>query len=183
MDRFTIGDEYNWVPGKTIPQGRRPEQGNVDGEGYTVCPQCQSDFFVKVMVREDRITDVKPDTEKAAYIQASDAVSPPPLETSQETKSKPWVGRMGQITFNEKWKLTARIKDLMEQLVKFGVDIYSTRGGSDYTFLVPPYLSREEYEEVERLMELVGKAVKRKLNYIDWYPHGTKYRIEGPRGS
>jgi hypothetical protein len=190
VDRFAIGDEYKWALRKSVQHGGRPEQGNIDGEGYTVCPQCQRDFFVKVMVREDKIKDVKPDMEKAAYIQASDGVSTPPsLETSHESsvapisKSKPRVGQIGQITFNEKWKLTARIKDLLEQLVNIGVDIYSTRGGSDYTFLVPPYLSREEYEDVERLMKEVGKAVKRKVNHIDWYPHGTKYRIEGPKGS
>jgi hypothetical protein len=100
---------------------------------------------------------------------------------TQVSNRKPSIRAVGKITFNEKWNLTPRIKGLLEQLVKFGVDIYSSRGESDYTFLVPSYLPREEYEEVERLMKEVGKAVRRKVNYIDWYPHGTKFRIEGPK--
>ena len=187
MERLVIGDEYKWVSGKSIKNGGRPHQGNADGEGYTTCPLCQKGFFVKVIVREDRVKDVIPDMEKTASIKSSNATSAYPsqegLHKSPDlpaTESKP---RTGQITFNEKWTLTPRIRDLLGQLTQFEVDIYSTTGESDYTFLVPPYLSREEYEQVEELMKEVGKAVKRKVNHIDWYPHGNKYRINGAKKS
>jgi len=65
----------------------------------------------------------------------------------------------------------------LEQLVKFGVDISSTWGGDDYTILAPPDLSREQQDEVDRLMRKLGEEVKGSVNYVDWYPHGWKFRI------
>jgi hypothetical protein len=189
MEKFVIGDYYRWVSGKPVQNGGRPEKGNLEGEGYAECPNCRRDFFVKVMVREDKLESVKPDTEKAAYIQSSDAVSIPPspkttdqFTATQPSGLKPGISGTGQIFHNEKWELTPKIKSLLEQLVKFGVDISSTWRGDDYTILVPPDLSREQQDEVDRLMNKLAKEVGGKLNYVDWYPHGWKFRIYPRKG-
>ncbi|MBK9927631.1 MAG: hypothetical protein IPP66_20365 [Anaerolineales bacterium] len=183
MDKFQVGDIYKWISGAAVQHGGRPDMGNIDGEGYTECPQCRRDFFVKVMIREDRIEGVEPNTEKAAYIQASDVSTPSseitrPADGSPVWKPKPRVREIGQITYNEKWDLTPQIEDLLQQLIKLGADIFSTRGGSDYTVLVPLTLSREQQDEVERLMKMLGKEVKGNVEYVDWYPHGWKFRID-----
>jgi hypothetical protein len=189
MEKFVIGNYYRWVSGKPVQHGGRPERGNLDGEGYAECPHCRRDFFVKVMVREDKLESVKPDTEKAAYIQSSDAVSTLPspktadqAATTQPSGLKPGISGTGQIFYNEKWNLTPRIRDSLEQLVEFGVDIFSTIGGDDYTMLAPPNLSREQQDEVERLMQKLAKEVGGKVNYVDWYPHGWKFRIYPRKG-
>jgi hypothetical protein len=184
MEKFVIGDYYRWVSGKPVQHGGRPEKGNLDGEGYAECPHCRRDFFVKVMVREDKLESVKPDTEKAAYIQSSDAVSTQQsakttvqIATTQPAGLKPGISGTGQIFYNEKWNLTPRIRDLLEKLVKLGVDISSTISGGDYTMLAPPNLSREQQDEVDRLMQKLAKEVGGKVEYVDWYPHGWKFRI------
>ena len=139
----------------------------------------------KVIVRGDRIQSVQPDTDRVAYIYASDVASLPSLlETSPqpaippEWKPKPRVREMGQITYNEKWNLTPPIEALLEKLAKFGVDVFSTVGGSDYTILVPLDLSSEQQDEANDLMRELGKEAKGNVNYIDWYPHGWKFRID-----
>ncbi|MBI5954111.1 MAG: hypothetical protein HY865_20835 [Chloroflexi bacterium] len=184
MEKFVIGDYYRWVSGKPVQHGGRPEKGNLEGEGYAECTHCRRDFFVKVTIREDRIESVEPDTEKAAYIQegnvASTLLTPESTElpsTPSGWKLKPEVHGTGIITYNEKWVLTPKIRDLLEKLVKFGVDIFSTIDGDDYTLLAPHGLSREQQDEVDRLMNKLAKEVRGKLKYVDWYPHGWKFRI------
>ena len=184
LDKFVIRDQYKWVSGKTFQYGGRPEEGNLDGEGYAECPNCRRDLFVKVLIRKDRIESAGPDTEKAAYIQKSDVASipPSPKTTNQPSASpawepKPGVRKTGKIFHNEKWELTPKINGLLEQLLKFGVDISSTWKGDDYTILVPPDLSHEQYDEVDSLMKKLGKEVKGNVDYVDWYPHGWKFRI------
>jgi uncharacterized C2H2 Zn-finger protein len=68
MKNYKVGDSYDWVPRKAIQNGGRPEGGDVDGEGYTDCPSCKKDFFVKVIVRKDLIQGVKPDLAKRPHI-------------------------------------------------------------------------------------------------------------------
>jgi hypothetical protein len=68
MVDLTIGDTYPWRPGKAVQNGGRPDQGNIDGEGYAECPSCRKDFFVKVIVRHDRIGGVETDASRSGYI-------------------------------------------------------------------------------------------------------------------
>jgi hypothetical protein len=186
LDKFVVGDQYKWVLDRMVQNGGRPEKGDLDGEGYTECPQCRRDFFVKVIIRGDRIQGVQPDTGKAAYIQASDVASLPPLSgtTHQSAtvippawKPEPRTREIGQITFNERWNLTPSIEDLLEKLVKFGVDVFSTVGGNDYTILVPLDLAREQQDEVDGLIRELAKEANGNVDYVDWYPHGWKFRI------
>lgn len=68
MKTFHLGDSYEWWPRKAVQNGGRPPDGNIDGEGYTECPACRKDFFVKVIVRGDIIQGVEPDPNKLPYI-------------------------------------------------------------------------------------------------------------------
>jgi hypothetical protein len=152
----------------------------------------EKEYFIKPELSQklQKMRQVSEHESSKQSIQASEMASTPtsleklyePLVTPVVTP-RPSVRATGEITYNEKWNLTPRIKDLLEQVSRFGVNIYSSLGESNYTFLVPSYLSHEEYNEVERLLREVGKAVQRKVNYVDWYPHGTKFRIDGPKGS
>jgi len=65
---YGIGDRVAWHTGKSIKHGRRPKHGDLDGEGYTVCPCCHRNFFLKVHVRSDIMKGVEPDLAKAPYI-------------------------------------------------------------------------------------------------------------------
>jgi hypothetical protein len=58
MDTYAIGDSYKWVPRKAVQNGGRPENGDIDGEGYAACPHCDTGFYVSVIIRQDRITGV-----------------------------------------------------------------------------------------------------------------------------
>ena len=68
MSHLKIGDHYPWLPGKQPENGGRPEQGTVDGEGYMECPRCGKDAFLRVLVREDVIVGLEPDTERRGHI-------------------------------------------------------------------------------------------------------------------
>jgi hypothetical protein len=68
MEKYSIGDRYQWLPNQAVQNGGRPENGNIDGEGYGECPLCDRDFFVKVLIRNDVIQGVEPDFEKHPYI-------------------------------------------------------------------------------------------------------------------
>ena len=65
---FRVGDSYPWVLGKMVHHGGRPENGNLDGEGYAECPHCRKDFFLVVAVRSDVIHSVAADRTKKGYI-------------------------------------------------------------------------------------------------------------------
>jgi hypothetical protein len=100
LDIYAIGDSYKWIPRKIVQNGGRPENGNLDGEGYAGCPNCQKDFFVKVVVRNDHIKNVSPDTEKAAYISSSDPALPLQVARSVQPKWDPvaYAGTMRKST-------------------------------------------------------------------------------------
>lgn len=68
MLEFKISDKYLWCVGKEIQNGGRPENGNLDGEGYTECKFCKKDFFVNVKVRNDVIEGFELDSTKKPYI-------------------------------------------------------------------------------------------------------------------
>lgn len=63
-----IGSLCPWIDGKSFIGGGRPEDGSVDGEGYTQCPCCGKYFFVVVEVRKDMISSVHADMTKNGYI-------------------------------------------------------------------------------------------------------------------
>ncbi len=65
---YKLGDTYLWQDGKSVKNGGRPPEGNLDGEGYVVCPHCERDSFVVVSVRGDILESARPDTEKKPLI-------------------------------------------------------------------------------------------------------------------
>jgi hypothetical protein len=68
MLEFNLGDKYVWFFGKEFQNGGRPENGNIDGEGYVVCELCRRDFFVKVAVRNDVIVKTEFDSTKKPFL-------------------------------------------------------------------------------------------------------------------
>ena len=68
MLEFNLGDKYLWYFGRDSKNGGRPENGNIDGEGYVVCELCRCDFFVSVKVRNDVIEAVEHDPTKKPFL-------------------------------------------------------------------------------------------------------------------
>jgi hypothetical protein len=68
MADLAIGDEYPWVPRKAIQNGGRPDGGDIDGAGYGDCPHCGKDFFLKIVIRRDRIVGVDVDSSQRGYV-------------------------------------------------------------------------------------------------------------------
>jgi hypothetical protein len=68
MLEFSVGDKYRWFLGKEFQNGGRPENGNIDGEGYVICEICKRDFFVIVKVRNDVIEEVRHDSTKKPFL-------------------------------------------------------------------------------------------------------------------
>jgi hypothetical protein len=68
MLEFNLNDEYIWRSEKAARNGGKPENGNIDGEGYVECGICGKDFFVNVVVRNDIIKTVRIDSKKKGYM-------------------------------------------------------------------------------------------------------------------
>lgn len=68
MLEFNLGDKYRWHFGKESQNGGRPENGDIEGEGYVVCEICRGDFFVKVAVKNDVIESVEFDSSKKPFL-------------------------------------------------------------------------------------------------------------------
>jgi len=68
MLKFRLGDRYVWREGKEVQNGGRPENGNIDGEGYVECRLCKKDFFVKVEVGNDVIEKVEHNSTKELFV-------------------------------------------------------------------------------------------------------------------
>ena len=171
FEKFMVGDLYKWVP------GGRPLNGDYDGEGYAECPDCRRDFFVRVSIHQDKIESVQPDPERAGYIQTSAPAGQIQPAAAPARGPKTGAPAVGKIYPNEKWHLTPEIEGYLEELVKFGVDISSTIDGDDYSLLAPRGLSRFQQAQVETIMHQLADQVNGELKYIDWYPHGVKFRI------
>lgn len=65
---YQKGDVYRWTSSPMVSKGGRPPEGNLDGEGYTECPECHRDFFVRVLVRNDILQGAIPDLDKKPLI-------------------------------------------------------------------------------------------------------------------
>jgi len=68
LQRYRLGDTLRWAGGYRNKPPRRPDGGIADGEGYTECPHCGKDFWVHVYVREDQISEARPDPDRPGYI-------------------------------------------------------------------------------------------------------------------
>jgi hypothetical protein len=65
---YKIGDKVEWLPRKAVHNGGRPEDGNLDGDGYAEFPRCKRDSFVVVHIRGDVIKRVEADLEREPYM-------------------------------------------------------------------------------------------------------------------
>jgi transcription elongation factor Elf1 len=64
---YRLGDECQWVPHKAPQNGGRPREENPVGGGYTECPSCGKDFFVRVRLSGNRLISAEPDLERMPY--------------------------------------------------------------------------------------------------------------------
>ena len=72
---YRLGDKVEWWERRGVKNGGRPECGNMDGDGFAVCPGCKYEYWVRVRVRSDRIVAVKPNLEKKSLLSDSEAAS------------------------------------------------------------------------------------------------------------
>jgi hypothetical protein len=80
---YHIGDQLCWEGlGVKTPEVR-PDGGNYEGEAYAVCPSCERDFWLRVTVRNDVITEAIVDTSKHPYIPDDDIQTQSPSPTIQ----------------------------------------------------------------------------------------------------
>lgn len=179
MSQLSIGETCPWLPGKAVQNGGRPENGNLDGDGYAECLNCGADFDVLVQVRGDVIRGVTLDPQRPGFVIPAPPAAPAQLPV---WKIHPQIQPTGEITQSEQWILTPKISALLKELSACRVDVFASRGSDDYTLLVRLDLTREQQDEVEGLMRRLAKEVQGSLDYIDWYPHGYKFRIT-PRAS
>lgn len=68
MTALKIGDKYPWVPRVQPQNGGRPPNGNTDGEGYAECEHCKKDSFFKIIIRDDIIVSIEPETGRPGCI-------------------------------------------------------------------------------------------------------------------
>jgi len=68
MHQLKVGDRYPWWERKEPHNGGRPAGGTMEGEGYMECPHCHRDAFLRVLVHEDVIAGIEPDSGRAGYL-------------------------------------------------------------------------------------------------------------------
>jgi uncharacterized protein (UPF0212 family) len=65
---YSVGDVVRWSLSATPSYEGRPSLGTISVEGYVVCPSCDRDFFVDVVVVGDVIQEVRPNLTKPGYL-------------------------------------------------------------------------------------------------------------------
>lgn len=71
---YKIGDPMSWTRKVSLKKGGRPQDGNMDGEGYVECPSCTRDYFLVVEIRNDRIAAVRVDDSKPGYMEQGEVL-------------------------------------------------------------------------------------------------------------
>lgn len=64
---YRLGDRLTWAGGARGKPLRRPEHGDLDGEGYVDCPNCGKDYWVDIRVRDDVLAGVQVDEGRSGY--------------------------------------------------------------------------------------------------------------------
>jgi hypothetical protein len=95
---------------------------------------------------------------------------------------RPHLPNQGKVTFNfdSEW-LTTQRKEIIAQLIKFGVDIYAPNAKSvNFRIMVPHDLHPVTYIEIAYLMSrLVDENYPEPLvEYVESYPYGVKYHVK-----
>ena len=189
---YVLGDSFYWLPGKPVQSGGRPEGGNLDGEGYGVCPHCGSDFTATVEIRNDIITRI---VHRFAVEETSDVQERMPMPASHQ----------GTVKISHQWQLTPRRETAFLRLAELGVDIY-TVGSDDCTLMIPHGLPADHYIDIGYLIAQLGdgdfpagyegltikdrptKVYPKRVNghppvyFVDSYPQGLKYRVQPSEG-
>jgi hypothetical protein len=185
---YTVGDRCHWLPNQEIQDGGRPEGGNMDGEGFAWCSTCGHDFFVKILVRDDIITDVIQNNEKNNQDEFHDYFPDrrqpaQAVDLSREAEPK----ERGKVTFSfEAGWLTDKRQAALSQLTQLGVNIYSLSPAAtdlnSMRIMIPHDLRTPEYIDIAYLMaRLLDENFQHPpVKFVDSYPHGMKYRVSLP---
>ncbi|MFN0019119.1 MAG: hypothetical protein ACKVP0_12720 [Pirellulaceae bacterium] len=64
---LSLGKPYPFHPQTAVHNRGFPPNGNTDGEGYTECPLCDKDFFVKALIRDGILTGIEFDPNIAPH--------------------------------------------------------------------------------------------------------------------
>jgi hypothetical protein len=192
---YVLGDTYKWLPDKPVHSGGRPEDGNIDGEGSEVCPQCGSVFTVTVEIRNDIIAQI---VHRFTVKDERDGKIPMPDIRRCMPMPEP---HQGVIKSGDQWQLTHRREAALLRLAELGVDIYSV-GGDDYTLMIPHGLPADHYTDIGYLIAQLGdedfpagyegltikgtpsKIYQKRIEghppvyFVDGYPQGLKYRVQ-----
>ena len=184
IHQYTVGDRIVWRRHTSVQNGGRPENGNMDAEGFSHSTACGHRTFVKAIIRNDVIKDVFFDSDN----NQNDCI-PVPSYVHQPAQSmqilqKPFLPIQGKITFDfdPEW-LTAERQKIIAQLAKLGIDIYAPNPNAKYDefrFMVPHGLHPATYIDIAYLMaQLADENFRGALvEYVDSYPHGVKYRVK-----
>ncbi|GIJ49141.1 hypothetical protein Val02_60270 [Virgisporangium aliadipatigenens] len=65
---YRLGEPLRWAGGRRDKPLRCPDRGDATGAGYTVCPVCERDFWVRLDVVGDRIVTAVPDPDRSGYL-------------------------------------------------------------------------------------------------------------------
>ena len=68
MSFVPIGEPYPFRPREAVHNGGAPADGNVDGEGYVVCPACDKDFFVIAVVIGGILSRIEVAARRPGYV-------------------------------------------------------------------------------------------------------------------
>lgn len=178
---YTLGDRCHWLPHHDIQEGGRPENGTMDGDAMLLCENCGHVFFVKLLIRNDIVTDiiVNPEKSDIAYLPSTLPAQP----VTEESSSAPSRGEI-RFKFTVAW-LTAQRQAVLEQLTNRGVTIYDPSPQFEHTdwdfrILIPHELRTTDYIEIAYLMAqlLDEKYHHPPIEFVDSYPHGLKYRVK-----
>jgi hypothetical protein len=196
---YVLGDNYNWLSDEPSHSGGRPEDGNMDGEGYEICPRCGSVFNISVEIRNDIITRI---FHRFAPEETIDIKTPMSDIKRQAPIPEP---HQGIIKSSDQWQLTNPREAVLLRLVELGVDIYSV-GGDDYTLMIPHNLPADYYLDIGYLIAQLGdedfplgyegltikntpsKVYQKRIKdhppvyFVDGYPQGLKYRVQPSKG-
>lgn len=65
---YRVGDTVDWNPCYGRSYSGRPPLGDLAGDGYAVCSECDKDYFVTVIIERDVIERIEVVYDRSGYI-------------------------------------------------------------------------------------------------------------------
>jgi len=76
LTTYRLGGTLVWEGKGVRTPTHRPTGGDLDEDGYAVCPHCENDFWVRISVRNDVIVCAEVDATRRGYIRQGLATRP-----------------------------------------------------------------------------------------------------------